>query len=115
MGYSDPCAPEDNPFGNIQNIDFDYSLEQNYPNPFNPVTIISYSIKEPSFVSLRVFNILGQEVETLIHGIKDKGNYSVAFNAENKNLSSGIYYYQFEVRNGNRIVYSVVRRMVLIK
>lgn len=112
-GYSDPCAPEDNL--NTPSIELDYGLLQNYPNPFNPTTMINYSLKEKSFVSLKIFNILGQEVERLVYGVKDKGNYSVAFNTENKNFSSGIYFYKLEVTQGNFTVYSSVKRMVLIK
>ncbi len=113
-GYSDPCAPEERPFGN-QLENFEYGLYQNYPNPFNPETIVRFSLKEQSFVRLKVYNVLGQEVETLINDVRDKGNYTVAFNAKNRNLSSGIYYYKLEVYKGSQIAYSSIKRMVLIK
>ncbi len=71
---------------------FDYELEQNYPNPFNPSTIIKYSIKEDGFVKLAVFNIIGQEIKTLVNESKTAGIYSVQFDASE--LPSGVYVYQ---------------------
>jgi DNA/RNA endonuclease YhcR with UshA esterase domain len=85
-----------------------YKLAQNYPNPFNPSTRINYSIKEEGLVTLRVFNILGQEVATLVNDIKDPGNYNVNFDA-NK-LSSGIYLYKID-SNG----FTQTKKMILIK
>jgi len=72
----------------------DYKLMQNYPNPFNPSTLIKYSIPEAGVVSIKVFDILGNEVTTLVNQFKQAGNYSVKFDASN--LSSGIYLYQMK-------------------
>ena len=69
-----------------------YKLFQNYPNPFNPVTKISYNIPQTGFVDLRVFDILGKEVRTLVSDIKQAGTHSVDFNASV--LTSGVYYYE---------------------
>ncbi|MBI1932483.1 MAG: endo-1,4-beta-xylanase [Ignavibacteriales bacterium] len=74
-----------------------FTLEQNYPNPFNPTTEIKFSIGNTSKISLRVYDILGREIQTLIDEIKSPGNYSCTFNA--KNISSGIYYYQLTSGN----------------
>ncbi len=113
-GYSDPCAPEERPFGNeLEN--FEYGLDQNYPNPFNPETIIRFSLKDQSFVRLKIYNVLGQEIETLVSDVRDKGNYTVAFNTKNRNLSSGIYYYKLEVYKNNLQIFSSIKRMMLIK
>lgn len=71
---------------------FDYELEQNHPNPFNPSTIIKYSIKEDGYVKLAVFNIIGQEIKTLVNEFKNAGIYSVQFDASE--LPSGVYVYQ---------------------
>ncbi|MBT8391613.1 MAG: T9SS type A sorting domain-containing protein, partial [Ignavibacteriaceae bacterium] len=68
-----------------------YLLEQNYPNPFNPSTIISYQIPEDSFVSLTVFDVLGNEVASLVNENKQSGSYEVMFNAST--LPSGVYFY----------------------
>jgi len=76
-------------------ISLEYNLDQNYPNPFNPSTTISYSIAQDGLVSLKVFDVLGDEVATLIDELKTAGNYSVEFNAQD--LPSGVYFYQLQV------------------
>jgi len=85
-----------------------YKLLQNYPNPFNPATIISYQIPEQGFVSINIYNVLGQRVATLVNDVQDAGNYKVNFDAGK--LSSGIYIYQ--IKAGNFIQ---SRKMLLIK
>jgi hypothetical protein len=85
-----------------------YKLNQNYPNPFNPTTIISFSIPVQEKVILKVYNILGMEVSTLVNGVQTAGNYSIRFEA--KNLPSGIYFY--ELKTGN---FRDVRKMILLK
>ena len=66
-----------------------FALNQNYPNPFNPSTKISYSLPEQSFVSIKIYNVTGEEVASLVNGVQTEGQHQVVFNA--KNLSSGIY------------------------
>ena len=68
-----------------------FSLDQNYPNPFNPVTTIQYSIHQRANVSLKVYDVLGREVLTLVNEEKTAGNYVAVFNG-NK-LTSGVYFY----------------------
>jgi hypothetical protein len=85
-----------------------YSLGQNYPNPFNPITQINYSIKEAGLVQLKVYDILGKEIATLVNTNKETGNYSVDFNATQ--LLSGVYFYKMQ--SGN---YITSRKMLLIK
>ncbi len=72
-----------------------YYLSQNYPNPFNPSTIISYSVPKASLVTIKVYDILGKEVETLVNENKSAGNYSVQFNASSK-FASGVYFYRMQ-------------------
>jgi hypothetical protein len=72
-----------------------FRLSQNYPNPFNPTTQISYSISKASQVSLKVYNLRGQEVRTLVDEFKQAGNYSYVFNADG--LASGVYFYRLKV------------------
>lgn len=91
-----------------ENNDIKYQLNQNYPNPFNPTTVISFSIAEKSLVLLKVFDVLGNEVSNLVDEIKEKGNYSVAFDASV--LTSGIYFYTLKA-NG----YSFTKKMILAK
>jgi hypothetical protein len=85
-----------------------FSLNQNYPNPFNPSTTISYSIPTTGMVMLRVFNILGQEVRTLVNQVQTNGNYRVSFNAST--MPSGIYFYNLTSNN-----FSQVKKMILVK
>lgn len=70
----------------------EFRLEQNYPNPFNPTTTIKYTISKPGHVSLKVFDVLGREVTTLVNQFQSQGEYSVRFDASI--LSSGVYHYQ---------------------
>ncbi len=85
-----------------------FSLSQNYPNPFNPVTNIKYQIPINTFVTVKVYDILGKEVKTLVNEFKSVGNYSVLFDASS--LSSGIYFYKMSAGE-----FSDVKRMVLVK
>jgi hypothetical protein len=85
-----------------------FYLSQNYPNPFNPSTNISFSIPTEEFVSLKVFNSLGEEVFELINETKPAGNYSVFFDASR--LTSGVYFYQ--VRSDNFVD---TKKMILLK
>jgi len=68
-----------------------YKLYQNYPNPFNPSTVISYALPENSFVSLKIYNILGKEIATLVNTLQRRGFYDITLNTNNLNLSSGVY------------------------
>ncbi|MEJ2618253.1 MAG: T9SS type A sorting domain-containing protein [Ignavibacteriaceae bacterium] len=77
-----------------------YKLDQNYPNPFNPATNIEFRISDFGFVTLKVYDVLGREVATLVNGEKSPGAYKVKFNAQqtinNKQLSSGVYFYRLK-------------------
>jgi hypothetical protein len=86
----------------------DYRLDQNFPNPFNPTTIIKYQISDVGFVTLKVYDVLGNEVALLVNEKKEVGSYEVEFNASN--LSSGVYVYQLNVND-----YINTKKMVLMK
>ncbi|MFH2030976.1 MAG: T9SS type A sorting domain-containing protein, partial [Bacteroidota bacterium] len=85
-----------------------FYLAQNYPNPFNPATKISFSIAERSNVTLKVINLLGQEVATLFNGVKFAGVHEVSFNASN--LASGVYFYTLSAGD-----FVSTKKMMLIK
>jgi hypothetical protein len=85
-----------------------YTLEQNYPNPFNPVTNIKFSIPDRQFVTLKIFDVLGREVGTLVKENMDAGNYVVDFDASR--LSSGVYFYQIEAGD-----FIQTKKMLLVK
>jgi uncharacterized protein (UPF0218 family) len=85
-----------------------YSLEQNYPNPFNPTTTIRYQIPKEGMVTLKVYDILGAEVATLVNEEKIVGRYEVSFDASR--LASGVYIYRLSVND-----FVNVKKMVLLK
>jgi uncharacterized lipoprotein YddW (UPF0748 family) len=87
-----------------------YQLNQNYPNPFNPTTTITYVIPKSGFVSVKVYDVLGNEVETLVNGVKSAGTYSIQFPMQNKQLPSGVYFYKMSVDN-----FISIKKMILIK
>ena len=86
----------------------DYLLRQNYPNPFNPATAITYQIPRTGFVTLKVYDVLGREVATLVNEEKPAGSYEMQFTANG--LTSGIYFYQLNTGN-----YSETKKMILLK
>jgi len=93
---------------NNTEVPIKYNLSQNYPNPFNPVTKIDYSIPKNSLVTLKIYDLIGKEVETLVNKEMSPGNYSIDFNASK--LSSGVYFYK--LTSGN---FTQTRKMILVK
>lgn len=86
----------------------EYKLYSNYPNPFNPETIIRYSIPQSSFTTIKIYNIEGKELATIVNEMKTAGNYQISFNASQ--LPSGTYFYRIE--SGN---FSSTKKMILLK
>jgi hypothetical protein len=91
-----------------EKINFDYNLEQNYPNPFNPTTTINYSLKTAGEVTLKVYDILGTEVASLVNERQEEGSYNVEFNASE--LPSGIYFYTLTSEN-----FMDTKKLILLK
>ena len=85
-----------------------YILHQNYPNPFNPGTEISFSLAKSSFVTLEIYNSLGQKVATLINDEMNSGSHKITFNASD--LSSGVYYYKIQAGE-----FQSVKKMLLLQ
>jgi hypothetical protein len=86
----------------------EYALEQNYPNPFNPVTTIKYNLPSKNLVTIKVYNLLGEELKTLVNEEKEAGSYEVEFNAVS--LVSGIYFYSIKAGD-----FTAVKKMILLK
>ena len=104
-----------NPTGNATGIENsnseipkEFLLEQNYPNPFNPSTIIQYTIVSRKFVSLKIYDVLGNEIATLVNEEKPTGSYEVNFNSSQ--LSSGIYFYKLQAGS-----FVETKKMMLLK
>jgi hypothetical protein len=91
----------------------EFALNQNFPNPFNPSTKINFSLAVDSKVSLKVFNVLGQEVSTLLNGNLSAGNHEINFNAAGMN--TGVYFYKLEAAGIDGTNFNSVRKMILSK
>ncbi|MBK9098439.1 MAG: T9SS type A sorting domain-containing protein [bacterium] len=94
----------------------EFALEQNYPNPFNPTTTIKFQIPEMSFVTLKVYDVLGNEITTLINEEKPIGNYEIEF--DGSALTSGVYFYKLQAVNpskGSGQVFVDTKKIVLLK
>ena len=100
-----PTAIDEN-----ETIVSEYSLQQNYPNPFNPSTVIEYQIPEFCKVQLKVYDLLGREVATLVDEYKKPGKYNSKFSTLNSTLSSGIYFYSLNAGN-----FSTAKKMIYLK
>jgi len=85
-----------------------FSLSQNYPNPFNPATTISFALPSRSLVSLKVFDILGREVSTIVSGELQAGSYTRQWNASN--MASGVYFYRLQAGS-----FSETKKLLLLK
>jgi len=105
IGSFDLVLSSDEVSNNIPN---EFILEQNYPNPFNPSTVIGYQLAQSSYVSLKVYDLLGKEVAILVNEYMPAGHYEISFNAQQ--LANGTYFYEF--RAGN---YSKIKKMILLK
>ena len=93
---------------NQNEIPNEYNLSQNYPNPFNPSTTIKYQIQDISFVTIKVYDVLGNEIATLVNEEKPAGSYEVEFDATQ--LSSGIYFYRLQANE-----FTQIKKMILLK
>jgi len=91
-----------------ENIPETFVLKQNYPNPFNPTTTIEYSLPNPSFTTLKIYDILGREIQTLVQERQTAGPHSVVFEA--RDLPSNIYFYKLEGDG-----FYEIRKMVLVR
>ena len=86
----------------------EFSLIQNFPNPFNPTTVIEFNIPRTAFVTVKVYDMLGKEVSTLVNDTKQAGSYLVNFIASN--LTSGVYFYKIMAGD-----FTATKKMMLVK
>ncbi|NWF88738.1 MAG: T9SS type A sorting domain-containing protein [Ignavibacteriaceae bacterium] len=87
-----------------------FSLQQNYPNPFNPITTINYQLPKESYVTLRVFDVLGNQIAELVNGYQSAGNYEVNFPSINLKLASGTYFFRIQAND-----FVQTKKMTLLK
>jgi bacillopeptidase F (M6 metalloprotease family) len=104
-GIENPTGVEEN----NNNVVTNYMLSQNYPNPFNPTTKINYQFPKASFVTLKIYNVLGKEITTLVNEEKPAGIYEVDFNGSG--IPSGVYFYKVQIGNS----FTQVKKMMLLK
>ncbi|MBI4547327.1 MAG: T9SS type A sorting domain-containing protein [Ignavibacteriae bacterium] len=95
-------------YASARELPKEFALHQNYPNPFNPVTVIRYQLPVQSHVTLKIYNLLGQEVRTLVDEVQEAGYKSVEWNAAG--MASGVYFYR--LRAGNFVD---VKKLPLLK
>jgi hypothetical protein len=111
--YSLPVSKFATDFIN-QNREETFALQQNYPNPFNPKTTLSFVIGNSSLVTLKIYNVLGQEVATLLNNeAMEEGLHEIQFDASN--LTSGVYFYRLDVAQRGSLRYSETKKLVLMK
>jgi hypothetical protein len=103
-----PSPPTVGVMENERSTPGQFALNQNFPNPFNPTTVISYQLPEASHVALKLFDMLGREVATLVDGVKSAGQHTVELNASK--LQSGIYFYRLQAGN-----FYETRKLTLLK
>lgn len=87
---------------------YENNLQQNYPNPFNPLTVISFSLRDITFVTLKIYDVLGREVDVLVNEVLNEGNHQIIFNGSN--FESGTYFYEISTNN-----FRDVKKFILIK
>jgi flagellar hook assembly protein FlgD len=104
------------PTGNT--IPTEFALSQNYPNPFNPTTTIEYTLPEQSTVTLKVFNLLGQEIATLADGVQQASSFKAIWDGRNKlgqQVSSGVYFYQLDAKSVSGKNFGSIKKMLFMK
>jgi hypothetical protein len=106
---NDQTATEDN----LTNTPASYGLEQNYPNPFNPSTSIKFALPSEARVTLKVYNLLGQQVALIVNNSFQAGNHNVKFDASK--MKSGIYMYTIQARGIDGSQFTCTKKMMLLK
>jgi flagellar hook assembly protein FlgD len=95
-----------------------FGLSQNYPNPFNPTTRIKYTLPEQSTVSLKIYNLLGQEMVSIASGVQEAGFYELTWDGHNSRgtpVGSGVYFYRFEAKGASGKKFTDLKKMLFLK
>ena len=96
-----------------------FALDQNYPNPFNPTTTIRYAVPSPSKVTLKIYNMLGQEISTLVDDVRETGFYKLEWNGRNQHgnqVATGIYFYRIDAKPADgSATFTSLKKMLLLK
>jgi hypothetical protein len=111
--WNNPSSPIE---PNQTNLPDQYALHQNFPNPFNPTTTISYQLARSGDITLKIFNITGQEVQILENGVKQAGNHQINWDGKDSNgqiVASGVYFYQLTIRNEENL--TLTRKLMFLK
>jgi hypothetical protein len=105
--------------GNPQELPNGFSLDQNYPNPFNPTTNIQFGLPVAANVTVKIYNVLGQEVATLVDGLQNAGTFQAIWNGRNSAgapVSSGMYFYSLVAKSADsKATFTNIKKMLLLK
>lgn len=93
-----------------ENLFASYELKQNFPNPFNPSTMITYTLKNSEFVELKIFDVLGNEIETIVSEFQNAGSHNYQFSFKNNDIASGIYFVNLSTKN-----FTDTKKMIFMK
>ncbi|MGE5805704.1 MAG: T9SS type A sorting domain-containing protein, partial [Ignavibacteria bacterium] len=111
----DTLFQQPNEVNDLNFLPQEFYLNNPYPNPFNPVVNIKYTISNRQFITIKVYDILGREISTLLNQEKEAGEYKITFNASEYYLPSGVYFIRMEAKGISNKIYSSAKKIVLTK
>lgn len=118
MNLTDEAKREAGTLKTTEQIPTEFSLGQNYPNPFNPSTTIAYQLPTTSAVAIKIYDVLGQEVRSLVNAEQKPGVYTVVWDGRNafgQTVATNVYYYRIEATSADNQRFVQVKKMLLLK